>query len=81
MIWNGTKELVIGEVGDNNKVIKEYRVKPGEEIPKDALELIAEAEGGAVPIPYDSAGGYSKKFIEKAYASGDPHKHYRDKLS
>lgn len=80
MLWEGKKELVVGEVDENGKIVRQFRIQPGDEIPEEAVEMIRAAGESVTNIPYDSNGGYSKKFVEDAYLSGDPEKFYRQKL-
>ena len=57
MIWNGDEELIIGEFDDESgKVVREWRVKPGEMIPIDALLAWKKAMDNkehVAELPYD----------------------------
>jgi hypothetical protein len=50
MKWYGSKPCYIGYVNEKGETIK-YEVKPGEEIPKEALELLKNADD-ITGLPY-----------------------------
>jgi len=63
MKWDGKSEFVVGEVDENNNVIREFRIKPGEEFPAEAIKLIKADEY----LEIDHKGNYSRELVKKHF--------------
>lgn len=67
--WHGTEPLVIGEADDDGNVISEFVIQPGDEIPPDAVKLMA---GADTITTCPRKGDYSRDETEAQLKRGKP---------
>lgn len=64
MIWSGKSPLIVGTVDENGKVVQEFIIHPGQEIPAAARAILDDNEH---VYSIDSKGSYQRSDIERYF--------------